>query len=724
MILTLATGARAQIDLLQRAPEPDGTLTVDVRFGWDGRIMPAERFSPLRLTVNAGEQAGNFVAVVAFDQDATQHAQVRTPFALTAGRVEEVDLILAIPVGLEQALVSVRTEAGRVVAQRRFTRSGVGEAMPTHVGLNPVRTVLGLGLRTTDGLFRAMPAQGLTHREWYTGEPEASDASNAWERPTLVLASVGEAPLDWAAYDSVDVVVLDARAGEALEPRSRDALLAWVDAGGWLVVLAHDPGARVLDWLPEGEPLPAELGAVAERTLPGTWLAAVPGAAGDGGAAPRAALRPVSLTADGARTGWVVQHELADDPAAGMLAEGPAGLGMLTVVGFNPDRAMSALESGAQVAAWRAVLERSVLGVSPAAPAPDRSPARASAAVREALDAAHDPELVATATGVGFAIIIGSGLALVLLISVVDMICLKRWRLQHRAWLVALGWIGLACTAAWIAPDQVRSGDSVVFRYRVLDVVAGEGPSPSRGHQTAVTGVFVGGRTVYAFEGLDPEAWVRGVSVLDEWAPRRRLFPDLLLDQRERPGARRAGSQPGLLAQGISTYRAFQEFAPVRAGLWASVRPAEDMESERYAVTVVGLPVDAQVRTVHVLVGERWHLLTEHESSEGTLRGVSSPMPEGRAPAAWSAADHGVRQTDPRLRANTAAAPDLARAFDRSRSLEARARGRSAVVLVDVATTEPSLRLATREGLMDTGARERHVWRIAVPLAAPQGDLP
>src|SRR5207248_2566293 len=157
-------------------------------------------------------------------------------------------------------------------------------------------------------------------------------------------------PMAWAGYESVDLFIARAADLMTADPRSRAALLEWVEAGGRLLLEPDGAGSAWRSLLPPGtegdlitlDPL--------QRVTAGPELAALVHAQtpDDPAAGPG---RLIHLTEEGKRRGWVLSWAAsavarAGDPTAqaepsapdpaGLRATGPLGLGMVTILGLEP----------------------------------------------------------------------------------------------------------------------------------------------------------------------------------------------------------------------------------------------------------------------------------------------------------------------------------------------------------------------------------------------------
>src|SRR6185295_9867989 len=213
--------------------------------------------------------------------------------------------------------------------------------------------------------------------------------------------------------------------------------------------------------------------------------------------------RLIRLTELGKQQGWTIAWDASVDgtPAegVGLRATGPVGLGMVSIVGIEPQSLPAATSAPVTRALWRNAVEGIKSGhlqhVTTTATNQNywiygyEHDEQTGGAVRAALDnAAAVPPLGA---GV-FLAIAASMLLLMLLLGPVDATLLKKYRQSQRSWLTALGWIGLASLAAYLAPRAMRSGQTVIRRLTSTDVICDRDGIPRRACASAVTGIFGG----------------------------------------------------------------------------------------------------------------------------------------------------------------------------------------------------------------------------------------
>ncbi len=344
----------------------------------------------------------------------------------------------------------------------------------------------------------------------------------------------------------------------------------------------------------------------------------------------------------------------------GLLAEGPVGLGWVTVITIDPRRVGTPPSDTATRGVWRDAVSDALAQRLRLADASAGSRWGAWYARSEAGDArvAILNEL-ANAPGAGrgsFFVIVAAMVGLALLMGPIDAAILKRLRALHRSWLTAILWIAVATLAAYMAPAFSRSSTDEVARLSAVDVLvppaAAGGPAEPRhalAWQTSITGVFAGRSMraaltpVPAPDGAVPAHWWRGFSAINYYfysggdhrlgAPVQTVqtLPDLgsvdaaadpwggWASGRRVPGYTDPGGDaraPAPIPGGATmmptplrtwTFRSFEDQARTAPPCTALLRRDDD---GRLVVEVAGLPAGARIAAAACRIGSTWHDLT------------------------------------------------------------------------------------------------------------------
>lgn len=413
--------------------------------------------------------------------------------------------------------------------------------------------------------------------------------------------------------------------------------------------------------------------------------------------------RPIRLTPRGRDSGWRLRWRPDAAPpevawiespgapppadATGLLAEGPVGLGWVTVITIDPRRVSASPSDTATRAVWKdatavALAQRQRLAdVAAGSPwgswyAWSEENAARSAVLNE----------LTSAPGAGrgsFFIIVAAMIGLALLMGPIDAVLLHRLRVRHRSWFTSLLWISLATLAAYMAPALSRSSTDELARLSTVDVLvppAAAGGAAEPAHalawQTSITGVFAG-RSMHAAitpvpatDGAVPAHWWRGFSAIHYsyytgdriigppvqtvqtlpdlgsvdaaadpwggWGNGRRVHGSASPDENDRaPAPVPGGATMMPTPLRTWTFRSFEDQARTPPPCTAILRQGDDGEP---VVEVIGLPAGARVASAACRIGSHWHDLTfdpARPSGDAPLSARLGP-PHGNAPHAWS----------------------------------------------------------------------------------------
>jgi hypothetical protein len=636
------SGARAQPtqpSAPKKNSKPPPVEIVNIDLGW-GNVIPGDRWCPAFVWVTSQQNAFSGVLVVEYQQDATQSARMLVPVTTTPGAITPVEVEIALPSNCDHLSFSIIDGRGREQVHWSYRRedNDVDLQMP-HIGARG-----GLLLALSNVTAPIAVEQFQIHRQNEPARkgpqpqppPDQGKPINLWESVQVAHLKPDHLPMAWTAYESADLVIAKADELIKADPRCRAAIMEWVEAGGRLLVQADPAGNDWRSFLPSGpegdlvtlEPLqrvaagPA-LASIVRGTLPDDP------AVGPG--------RLIHLTEQGKRQGWKVTWEASvqggDGPAvpdgsAGLLATGPVGLGLVTILGIEPQSLAAATTADATRALWRHAIE----GIKSAHIEhvtsfvqeqyywmyPYEDDDQTAGSIRAALDeAATVPPLGA---GV-FVAIAACMLLLMLLLGPIDATVLKRLRQRQRSWLTALLWIGLASLAAYLAPRAMRSGQTVLHRLASADVICDKDGIPLRACGSAVTGIFGGRPVEVELQGSPAGTWFRGVSALEAYRQQSRtLFSPLTLPitvQQPDPHLRGTAPEPFSVAQW--TFRGLMDQSPLGPAkgtlVGAKVRPNQ---SGGWDLTLVNVPASVSSASVTLHIGDKAFEVTVDSYSDGT----------------------------------------------------------------------------------------------------------
>ncbi len=623
----------------QAAPPPIEITSID--WGFDGALA-AERWNPVTLWVQSRERPFSGMLTVTFSQDATQKAAISLPVATTPGTPTPVELCLAVPRHCQTMDFEFTSDRSRT----KFTASQTPRrpddlSMPQAVGRSHTVVIVGDPAPTTafsesdpadPNALPALPTSpnnsttvttnavgGITIQR-SVREPirDQSTGEFPWGNFTPATIQPQRLPRSWMAYDGADVVIISAELGIAdgisLDPRSIDALRTWVASGGRLVLLAHEAGDGWTRWFPEAAGgLPITLGERTKINIPAEVLTDAEKRAGVANA------RPLRLSAIGSARGWSLRWTL--DEHSGLIAEGPAGFGWMTVISMSPAQAVRSGEFVSRRLAWRHALQPALQPiVDRAGPdtsanampwgddwwlgsAPDHE---TSIAQRTLLDhLVQVPPFAHTA----FLVIVACVVLLALMLGPVDFLLLKHLQKRHLAWLSAILWVALASVLAYVAPGSVRQTESRLDRFVVRDVLV---PTNSTDHtisaSTAVSTLFAGKVARPRFPEVPVGSWWRGISPIaayQQLGGQSALVcfqgaPDLTTPK---------GTLPLTTSLNQWTLRGYLDHAPAVPATQAPFATLRTIQGE-WDVTLSGLPASTKILDARLRAddgeGERW----------------------------------------------------------------------------------------------------------------------
>ncbi len=646
-------------------------------FGF-GRTLVAERWNPVRVTIDAGERAISGAVVAEFVQDGSQVARVQTAFAAVPGTPSLVTLAIAPPPSCSRVDFSLIDDSGRVRSTLECSagESSVALSMPNIV---PADTGLIVGVGRAGECVRGLRSAlaELATGQRTDGSLVAGMGGAArlvdWKGVGGAQALTEQLPLHAMEYAGMLALVASADSTIGPDPRALDAMHEWVRGGGRLVLLADAAGPAWMRWAPEevrarlalDEPesiatpgsLRARLDEIA-RTLRSARAARESAAPNDGSdvsvsTASSVRARPMRLQSGAASRGWTLEHAMAD--GRGLLAHGPVGLGYVVVLGADPQRCFETLSTSASLAAWVDAIapaladRRAIAGPTQETGWNFYGASRAGQAIDQTIQrVANVPDF-----GVGsFAFIAVGMVALALLVGPLDYIALTRLRIAHRSWLTALVWVGVVTLGAYAVPRYLRTEPTRIDRFGVIDAIAtplgagaeGGGARTPDGvsRATSVTGIYSSGAGWARVTASPRGAWFRGVGVQTfQFGGDTRPRAVLPTVQSSPMGGGDRACVIGSIPLSLWTFRAVLDDAPGPA-LAARVR----VDERGASVMVRGLPEGARVERASWVLGDRTRWLGEGAGSmDGALWSArlgsdqpaaeTSPRPTRRSARGW-----------------------------------------------------------------------------------------
>ena len=619
--------ARSQERPADEKPE----VSVLADFGFGGKVLTG-RFVPVNVWVQAADDHIAGSLELEYSSQTGETGRVLAPVDVAAGKATSVAMVVPMPEYCDRVRLTLRTQGGARLAETVYESmpGSTSIQLPTMLTANE-EMLLTLTPRVSAGTVaerfveasmgwqrtNAAKQQGLTYN------PDRLDLDEHMRRLAVMSRTVGRAaileqlPLSAAAYEGVLAVIADGSSVRSADQRSILAIQRWVLGGGRLVVLADQPGGAWRQFLPPGVPLesisvgepiematPSEFRVIAERDV-----------------FPTLRCRPMELSLIGEELGWRTRWP---GESGALIAEGPAGLGWVTIVTVDPDSVGAGKES------WKFWLD--VLGPAVEAVASRDGEART---LHNAPGYRYYMSLSRAMPGIVFDAIgktttIGS--AAVLLVALVtvslavglgpaDFFLLKLLRRRHLAWFSALVWIALASGVAVVAPNMLRAGPSVAARLVVVDaIVPNEAlgdisdhlglraalalPAELRGWNVGMTYCFAGSSESFELDGAEGNWFEYVASMQGSVVPR----PTTMI-QTARPGSIEAArsTAPVRIKPGIWSVSTFIDTGPSAPELVVSLAPSE----EGWALEVSGLGEGSWITTGALQIGDRYFKLGE-----------------------------------------------------------------------------------------------------------------
>jgi hypothetical protein len=591
-----------------RRPPPAEIVSVDL--GWNPAELARDRWQPAVVWITSRDKPFSGVLTVSFPQDAMQEARVVVgPVATTPGVVTPIEIAISPRVDTHEIVFTLENERFRT--QHRFTKA---DSTLPRIGLGSSGLLLFVGDSSAmKALTVASAMSSPSPKDYQEGSNYSEE--RVWESMLPATTTPTSLPMSWGVYESLDVVIANASDIAKASPRSRAALATWVRAGGRLVLRVDAAGPAWPTFLPTDDANPPIVASPQQYYKAGDDLRQRLGRWGDSSFQARA----LSLTDEGRARGWVTLYSAnaAEESEPGALAAyGPLGLGMVALVGFDPQHVAQLISDEQVKDLWRGIIRpllppHALLGgwqqYSYGMPTADWE---STGAINAALDElAGVPPIGASI----FWAIILCMFALVILLGPFDGLVLGYRRLSQYSWLTALLWIGIACVSALLAPRVMRSGETVMGRMVVTDRICDAAGEPVYTVHTGLTGVFAGKPLRLLIDHDTPGVWVRGISATEVyWRGSNpiTLLPALpLMLTGDSEGEPLRTMLPGYMGVPQWTYRALCDTTPLlparSGGLGAQVKRGDS----GWRITVTNVPSEAVIEELVLQTSEGWHVL-------------------------------------------------------------------------------------------------------------------
>lgn len=236
-----APRAFAQIDSRTNLPFPEmgsGLVLRDISWGWKGDALPVEAHAPVRLWLDSGDKTVSGTISIEYSQDASQNARHITQFATTPGKGTVVEFAICAKHSVDQFTITIDDgENNLKIPVVQFP--GRDELALPALQTNKLR-VVAVGIPSLAAFATGLPSVQTPDWNVSLTSDEARDyalANADVERLTKL-----DLPTSWIAYESVDVLVMKEDDLIALPQRQREAIDAWVLAGGKIIIQVAGAG--------------------------------------------------------------------------------------------------------------------------------------------------------------------------------------------------------------------------------------------------------------------------------------------------------------------------------------------------------------------------------------------------------------------------------------------------------------------------------------------------
>ncbi len=554
-------------------------VSMHATFGWNDNIWPADRFAPIRITLRSDKALGSTL-VLRYKQDATQYAQLMLPASTTPGKPTSFEFVASVPYNCETISATLYDDKDRRIATTRWsnTQQPRTKSMPTPV---TDQTIVVIADQADKG--RLVGALANADRQMMLLQPESS---NSWNLVMLANQKLEEMPRNWAAYEGVAVVVINASAAGQLHPDSLRALQLWCEQGGTLLLIADTPGEHLppwfdpalganpvvaaplqrvsisssmadfmpIDFIPSDEQDQELLDLISPKYQPNhqpyTPFRSVVNA------------RPIELTTMGRHHNW--QPIFLANPTTPLGARGPYGLGTMIVLGTNVQNLASVASPEITELLWKYLLRNDVIKRMNRKQ-PDRvwmyfDSSGGDTYEQNALtNAFENLSNISFPAGTVFVAIALGTFLLALGVGPFNAIILKHYHKQHLAWAATLGWIALASAPAWLAPLVLQTGKTMLARTSVEDILMPIDSSAVPLRWRSVTTALYPNKSGPIALDADPRGLWRGVSPMSSFSSNNpsmtMVLPALRVTE---PGWQQVGVVPHELTQRVrSLHTAF-----------------------------------------------------------------------------------------------------------------------------------------------------------------------
>jgi hypothetical protein len=716
-VLLFSPPAFAQQPKKPRKPPPVEIVKIDL--GWGGSSLAADRWQPATVWITSQEKSFTGQLILACQQDGIQKANIYVgPVSTTPGQVTPVEITFSPSTATQN--ITFTLENGSYRTSVRYAQNPVGNDQPLpRIGLGQVGQIIVLG-ETSGGRAVSERSSILNPNPNQFQSPPTTqtyDEARVFEQMMPAAVPLVRMPTAWAAYESADIVVCDEEDLAKADPRARAALATWVRSGGRLVMRLDPVGSQWPELLSEESP--CVLAGNQQVLTFDTALSSL---------LPRMATttlkaRTLALTPAGRSQGWKPLFPVTAEDGSGsgsLVAYGPCGLGMVTLIAFEPSAVSPLIDDESIKKVWRTA-------VAPILPPHARRGGfehqnmwfgemgdhETLGAINSSLDSiASVPPI---GTGVFWAICMCM-LTLALLLGPIDAKVLKRRGLSQHSWFTALCWITLAGLAAVLAPRVMRSAESRATRLVFSDTLC---DSPGQPYQTAhyaLTGVFAGKPFSYSLTDQQAGSWLKGVSAAPGYYRPDNLLtlPDLNLGIQSDDAGTRAAWSPEIDIPQWS-FRTVSDAAPVSVPAVNNIGAAVVKVNGLDVVRLTNVPAGVTVSEMWLGRGTDWYKVDPQGTPLDNQRDFQYSISRGASHvecAAWLRPDG-----NPTIHSYVTpegSPASLPWVRERAQAVDTRlATGRWACVCVKLEGLAPNL---TIQGVKGLAIKQTTMLRLMTPL--------
>ncbi len=209
-----------------------GLVLRDISWGWKGDALPVEVHAPVRIWLDSGDKAISGTMSIEYSQDASQNAKHVAQFATTPGKGTVVEFAVCAKSFEEQFTITIDDGDQRLkIPVVQFpNRDELG--MPGH--LNNQLRIVAVNMASVYAVTMGLPS--VRTPDWNNQLSGDEVRDYAFSNADVVRKTPLDLPTSWIAYESVDALVIKEDDLLGMPQRQREAIDAWVIAGGKLIV--------------------------------------------------------------------------------------------------------------------------------------------------------------------------------------------------------------------------------------------------------------------------------------------------------------------------------------------------------------------------------------------------------------------------------------------------------------------------------------------------------